>query len=271
VEDLKGRYKRCLPECPPKEHIVTGFCTLSGWLSLATLLPLDSKEKGNDGLEAYVLGWLVFLCSLLFLGPCLLQFLGPAWGWLALAFALLGMYRLQDLVFASLDNVFGLTPRGIKWQSRPGVGPAVIAVWNIAQVIVIFALGYQNLAGTDAFEGTSLHPHGPSGPFGFLYLSWTTLFPPGSGYTAISTPARVLVMAESGSGLLMIGLTLAALLSKIDKSPQVEETPPSRRIPLDSDTVTRIRNFAIIIFCVLGAGVVAGFTVGVLAGMLTFG
>jgi hypothetical protein len=269
-EGLKGRYKECLPECPPKEHIVTGFCTVSAWASLATFLPLDRKRKGSGGLEAYVFGWLLFLCSLLFFGP--------ASGCWAAVWAWVGLYRLQDLVFASLDNVFGLTPRGIRWQDRPGVGPAVIALWNIAQVIVIYAIGYQNLAaghGERVFDTPLGDKGGPSGHFGFLYLSWTTLFPPGSGFTAISTPARMLVMAESGSGLMIIGLTLAALLGQIDKSKTPGEatatTSTSSTERPDLNTVIHIRNIAIISFFSLGAGVVAGFAGGVLAGMLTFG
>jgi hypothetical protein len=259
------RLAECGPEEGPwKDHILTPLCVVSGWVSGSTWLNLkdNKEEQGSRRLEAFVVGWLVVLCLLLFLGP--------ASGCLAVAFAWLGMYRLQDLVFASLDNVFGLTQRGTKWKNRSGVRPAVIALWNIVQVIVIFSLGYQNLAGggTDVFEGPPRHPSGPSGSFGFLHLSWTTLFPPGSGYTAISTPARVLVMAESASGLLIIGLTLAALLSRIDKDepPQGPVPPPP---PPDPHTVARIRNIAIIIFFSLSAGVVAGFTCGVLAGMLT--
>jgi hypothetical protein len=271
-EGVKQRYRECVPGCPPKEHIVSGFCMLSGWLSLATLLPLDTKKKRNSGLEGYVVGWLVFLCLLLFLGHHLLQFLGPGWRWLATAYALIGIYRLQDLIFASLDNVFGLTQRGIRWQKRPGgEGPAVIALWNIAQVIVIFALGYQNLAGRGpgVFEGPPRSdPDGPPGaPSDFLYVSWTTLFPPGSGYTAISWPARMLVMAESASGLLIIGLTLAALIARIDKSPDEANEAVSATEPADTDAIGRLRNFAIILFFVVATAILIGFICGVLAGM----
>jgi hypothetical protein len=237
---------------------------VSGCVSAATWLDLNESEKGSSKLESYVLFWLGFLSSMLVLGPDS--------GGGALMIAGFGIYRLQDLVFASLDNVFGLTKRGNTWKRRSGVGPVVIALWNIVQVILIFALLYQNLAGggrPGVFEAPSRPAVELSGWFSFLYLSWTTLFPPGSGYTPASTTARVLVMAESGSGLLIIGLTLAALISGIDKRQRRSMRPPPP--PPPSIGIREIRDIAIIGFFSLGAGVVAGFTVGLLVGMLTSG
>jgi hypothetical protein len=269
---LKNRYAECRPVDPPKEHVVTGICKVSGWISLATLLPLDRKSEGkrSGGLEGYVVLWLIALVLMLFGGPS-----SGCW---AVTWAWVGLYRLQDLVFASLDNVFGLTERGMRWQKRSdgGVGPVVIALWNIVQVIVIFALAYQNLAGhgDGVFEGPKADSTGPSGHFGFLYLSWTTLFPATSGYTAISPTARWLVMVEGASGLLIIGLTLAGLLSRLKDEKtsggSTASTAPSTEIP-NADPAKPIRNFWIISFFSVSTGVVAGFTVGVLFGMLTFG
>lgn len=258
VFDWKG-WKECRPAVPWKDHILTPLCMLSGYVSAATWLDLNESKKGSGRLEGYVIFWLVFLFALLVFGP--------ASGCIALVFAWLGMYRLQDLVLASLDNVFGLTERGIKWQRRQGVGPVVIAVWNILQVIVIFALAYQNLAGArpGAFEGPS---HGPSGHFGFLYLSWTTLFPPGSGYTPISTTARVLVMAESTSGLLIIVLTLAALLSSRNDPPAQDSAPPPPP-PDDPHQSIGILDIASILVCTLAAGVLSGFVGGIFAAVAT--
>lgn len=223
----------------------------------------------NRRLQVYVLSWLGFLICLLFFGPPLWRLFGPAFGWFAAAVAI---YRFQDLVFASLDNVFGLTPRGERWRERPGVSPVVIALWNIVQVIVIFALLYQIIAhhGVGVFEGPKGDERRPSTPFGFLYLSWTTLFPPGSGYTAISGTARGLFMAEGASGLLIIGLTLAALVSRIgnDQTSPATATAPS---PPPPATVLDMEKYAKIVLYSLLTSVVAGFVGGVLAAMLIFG
>jgi hypothetical protein len=241
---------------------------VSGLVSLATLLDLnDSKyPEQNRRLQVYVWGWLAFLGCLLFFGPPLWRLFGPAFGWFA---AVVAIYRFQDLVFASLDNVFGLTPRGVRWQERPGVSPVVIALWNIVQVTVIFALLYQIIAhyGSGVFEGPKGDEHGPSTPFGYLYLSWTTLFPPGSGYSAISGTARGLFMAEGASGLLIIGLTLAALLSRMgnDQTSPATGTAPT---PPPSASVLDMEKYAKIVFYSLLTSVVAGFVGGVLAAMV---
>jgi len=153
--------------------------------------------------------------------------------WLAIAFAVVGVYRLQDLVLASLDNVFGLTMRGEVWKLRANTGPVILALWNIVQVIVIFALFYQTLAIFDlcAFEAPG-HEALPSGSFNFLYLSWTTLFPPSSGYVPMRGLSQGLVLAQSATGLLLVGLTLAALISRL-----TEDRPADDRLIFLSTTV----------------------------------
>lgn len=246
--------------------ILTPCCKCSGYLSAATLLRLNDRAMGY-GLLGYVSLWLLVSLVTLWFGPY-----SGVW---AVVIVVAALYRLQDLVFASLDNVFGLTKRGDKWRALPATAPVVINLLNIIQVIVIFALAYQNLpgGGSAAFRGpeqTNL-----SGPFGFLYLSWTTLFPPGSGYTPTTATTRSLVMAESTSGLLIIGLTLAVLVARMP-SRNEQPTPtgtPSPVLPAHDGEAARryIRDLTVIIAATLVAGVLGGFVGGILAGMTIFG
>jgi hypothetical protein len=79
-------------------------------------------------------------------------------------------------------------------------------------------------------------------------------------------------MAESVSGLLVIGLTLAALLSRSDKSTQASaQQPPGSPVPRRAIGIGEVRDMAIIIVCAIVIGVIAGFTCGILVGLLTSG
>ncbi|MBB3754009.1 hypothetical protein FHT44_006531 [Mycolicibacterium sp. BK634] len=153
----------------------------------------------------------------------------------------------------------------------------MINLVNIVQVIVVFALAYQKLpgGGPDAFNGSDQTPL--SEPFSFLYLSWTTLFPPGSGYQPTSLTTRLLVMAESTSGLLIIGLTLAVLLSRMPSrgehtAQQNSAQPPPQQPGQDVQAARqRVTELTAIIACILVAGTLGAFTGGVLAGIAVLG
>lgn len=263
---VADRLEECRPVKPLKDVVVTPLSMISARFSLATWMCLNPTKKGYE-LELYALIWLGLLWYLLSVGPVTGTFRVLILG--------AGIYRLQDLVFASLDNVFGLTKRGEQWKDDlPGAAPVVINLLNVLQVIVIFALFYQNWpgAGPDGFWGDKGHTETLPGNlgFGFLYLSWTTLFPPGSGYTPIHPVTGWLFMAESVCGLLIIGLTLAALLAGVNKPAPgpTAATPPVQRSVIGT---WEVRDIAIIIVCAVVTGVVAGFTCGVLVGVLTSG
>lgn len=258
------RWRECRACDSPKDLFVTPLCVISARISAATLLNLNRSKRGYS-LECYALVWLISLWLMLTTDS-----VSGVGRFLILA---LGVYRLQDLVFASLDNVFGLTMRGEDWERLPPATPVLINLLNIVQVIVIFALFYRNWpdAGHDGFSGDQLNALPGKLGFGFLYMSWTTLFPPGSGFTPIHTATRWLIMTESVTGLLIIGLTLAALLSRDDNSTQEARLPANTPTPTNGVRIREIRDIAFIIACLLVAAAVTGFAGGVLAGMLFSG
>lgn len=115
-------------------------------------------------------------------------------------------YRLQDFLFASLDQALGLTGKrsftGTAWQ-----GPVLIALINLGQVVLVFAIAYQVLVTRSAFTPA------PAGTrFGHLFLSWRSLPPLGSGYLPQTAGSRILAILESGTGILMLTITLARFL-----------------------------------------------------------
>ncbi|MBB3606083.1 hypothetical protein FHT40_005772 [Mycolicibacterium sp. BK556] len=260
---LAERIEDCKKSRNGSVAVLTQFCQYSVIFSAATWLGLNDSVKGRRHL-AYVGVWMVGLLALLKFGP----FTGVA----AFVVVVAGLYRLQDLVFASLDNVFGLTRRGDKWRSVPAGTSVVINLLNIIQVIVVFALAYQNVhgGGNDGFEHKDLPDL--TDPFSFLYLSWTTLFPPGSGYQPTSLGTRLLVMAEGTSGLLIIGVTLAVLVARMPPRTQPEPPESSSTHPPQPTGDTRlVQDMTAMIALILAATALGGFTGGVLAGIQIFG
>ena len=92
------------------------------------------------------------------------------------------------------------------WQSKVG-----LAIVNLAQLVVIFALAYLAFA-----PGTAFRPAPPPGRFGYVYLSFSSLPALGSGFAAQTQVARVLVMIESAIGIALTVIALGRFLSITD-------------------------------------------------------
>jgi hypothetical protein len=118
-------------------------------------------------------------------------------------------YRLQDLLFASLDDVLKLTDRARDCWAPNREYPIVMGLINIVQSILIFAIAFQTLAGSQGLKLCSI-----SSRFAFLYLSWTTLVTLGSGCAPVTAMSRSLIMAETGTGLVLVGIVLAVFVSR---------------------------------------------------------
>jgi len=192
-----------VPAVPPNRAVFTTALTFVCWLSRkcspATWFDLDSKEWK---IQLYVLGWLVGLSAILFFGPTT--------GWPR--FVMLGIvfYRLQELMFATLDNALQLTKRArrpnpdYKWPT-----PLLLALVSIIQVVLIFAIAYLILIGQNraAFAGP------PSNPGDAFFLSWISLPPLGGGAAPLSTMARVLTIGEEATGLLLVVIAIGRFLA----------------------------------------------------------
>lgn len=205
------------PDAPAslaKEHRV-GFntalwsmCWLSRNISAATWFKWDVSERG---IHNYVLFWLVALSLILAAGPTA----GPA----GLVVAGIVFYRLQEVIFSTLDNALVLTDRG---QQRPDYAwqtLLMLALVNIVQIVLIFAIAYLVLTGKN--PGAFGHP--PTGRFGEFFLSWISLPPLGGGAEPLSTTARVLTIGEEATGLLIIVIAISRFLAgKSSLQPRLE-------------------------------------------------
>jgi hypothetical protein len=146
----------------------------------------------------YVLAWLAALLVILQWAP-----LTGNWG---LAFAALAIYRLQDMILGTIGDAFVFNTIG-----GTGGSKVLLAVVNIFQIVVIFAIAFYVLLSNSAFM-----PPAPTGRFGHLFLSWSTLPPLGGGFVAQTTRARALVMVESAAGVLLTVIALSRFLSAPD-------------------------------------------------------
>jgi hypothetical protein len=173
-------------------------CSASRKVSIAARLNLDCDEKS---IHYYVLLWLIALGLILALGP--------ATGWLRLVFVGVAFYRLQDLVFSTLDNALNLTDRASQFSTFKSQTPVVLALVNIVQIVLIFAIAYLMLTG----QNPASFAQPPTGRFGEFFLSWISLPPLGGGAVPLSTMARVLTISEEATGLLIIVIAIGRFLA----------------------------------------------------------
>ena len=179
------------------------LCCWSRKLSPSTWFDLDKNERL---IHYYVLFWLIALILILVFVP--------SSGWLGSVLVGLAFYRLQDLIFSTLDNALMLTKRSI-----PSVGyrltPVVLALINIIQIVLIFAIAYLVLTG----HNPASFSNRPTGRFGEFFLSWISLPPLGGGASPQSTMAQVLTITEEGTGLLIIVIAIGRFITAYSDRP----------------------------------------------------
>jgi hypothetical protein len=179
-------------------NVLLFMCWLSREVSPATWFKWDESERA---IHRYVFGWLVPLSLILAVGPAV--------GWPR--FVMLGIvfYRLQELMFATLDNALMLTARGQKRHGFAWQTPLMLALVDIIQIVLIFAVAYLILTG----QNRGAFSYIPPGRFGEFFLSWISLPPLGGGATPLSIMARVLTISEEATGLLMIVIAVGRFLA----------------------------------------------------------
>ena len=181
---------------------LSNLCCLSRAVSPATWFDWDAGEKA---IHRDVFGWLVPLIAILAVGPAV--------GWPRFVMLSIVFYRLQELVFATLDNALMLTARGRACREFAWQTPLMLALVDIIQIVLIFAVAYLMLTGLN--PGAFTLPS--TGRFGEFYLSWISLPPLGGGATPLSTMARVLTISEEGTGLLIIVIAVGRFLAGTTK------------------------------------------------------
>lgn len=173
------------------------LCRASKLVSLSTWCRIEASERG---IHAYVAAWLVILSVLLTVWPT-----SGAWGLAAVAVA---FYRLQDLLFSTLDDALHLT--GQRFAGFDYRTPVLIALVNITSVVLVFAIAYLELTGKGAFSNQGLYP----GRFGYFFLSWISLPPLGGGAQPATVMSQALSVTEEATGLLIVVIALTRFLSK---------------------------------------------------------
>lgn len=191
----------------PKMVVITWFlthvCSLSRKVSIAARFKWDSDQRP---MHIYVLVWLVLLSIGLGICPII-----P--GGLRILVLVIAFYRLQELMFATLDNALRLTDRTrekldvYKWPT-----PLLLALTSIIQIVLIFAIAYLVLIG----QNTKAFTSPPSNPFNAFFLSWISLPPLGGGATPLSTMAKVLTISEEATGLLLVVIAIGRFLAGPD-------------------------------------------------------
>jgi hypothetical protein len=175
-------------------------CGVSRKFSIAAVFKWDSRQRP---MHIYVLVWLILLGAGLAVCPIL-----P--GWARILVLVIVFYRLQELMFATLDNALRLTKRTrepldvYKWPT-----PLLLSLTSIIQIVLIFAIAYLILTG----RSTAEFAHPPSTPFGAFFLSWISLPPLGGGAAPLSTMARVLTITEEATGLLLVVIAIGRFLA----------------------------------------------------------
>jgi hypothetical protein len=189
--------------------IARGICWVNWAISLTRVkVKSVAIESDPTRLHGYIFAWFVALVAI--------GFLAPSHGAVALILVAIALYRLQDFLFASLDQALDLTGKrtfseGV-WQA-----PVLIALINLGQLVLVFGIAYHVLLDSSAFTPTP-----PSGRLGWLYLSWQSLPALGTGYLPNTSGARVLTVLESGIALVMLTITVARFLA----GPPTPTKPP---------------------------------------------
>lgn len=179
--------------------VLTKVCWLSRTCSPARWRNWDYEEAS---IQFYVLFWLAALSAILFVGPTT--------GWPRFVTLAIVLYRLQELMFATLDNALGLTDRAR--QETPAYDwptPLLLSLVSIIQVVLIFAIAYLVLIG----QNRAAFANPPSNPLDAFFLSWISLPPLGGGATPLSTMARVLTVSEEATGLLLVVIAIGRFLA----------------------------------------------------------
>ena len=197
----------------PIEWCFRAMTLLPRTLSLSPLPHSPATHQDLQRIDYYVLAWvpIVIVLSLpATLGYRTLTYLACAvafYRWAEILATQLGILlvstRVQHSPTRMVVPIRGSAQRGLE-----------LGLVNLLQLIIAFSVMSQ---GVTAANKHSYQPM-PGSWFDHLYMSWTNVLTLGNGYASQSVLARLLVMAEVGSGLLMIGITLAAILGRFGET-----------------------------------------------------
>jgi hypothetical protein len=213
---------RGLPEDPPSPYHHLPFdraalfvYRLGFWLAPSWWL-IDTSKRYRSGLTnetpqarfertvkeeletaGYVTFWFVVLLAIWLASPS---------GALAAVAGGVALFRLMEIVISVLGFVLD--------QREPKIARSLVTIGVLAvQVVLIFAIIDHSFAGASFVKPSAQMAPGSSShatsPVEFLYLSWTYMTTVGNQYTAKTELARILQLAGSISGILLLGIVAA--------------------------------------------------------------
>jgi hypothetical protein len=171
------------------------LCLLSRAIS-----PLNwvEKEPSPEDTQLYVGIWVVVLIGLT-------SFV-PKSGIAGLVLLAIGFYRLQDLLFSTLDDALGITGR---FRLAGGMTKVLITLVNIVQIVLIFTIAFSVLTTKEDWA----HPPLPFGTQSCFILSWSSLTPFTVNTNASDSLTWTLTMVESAIAVVILLVALSRFLS----------------------------------------------------------
>lgn len=184
------------------------LCLLSRAISLLNLV---KKEPKPPATQLYVGLWLV--------GLIVYTVLFPKSGALGLVLLVIPFYRLQDMLFSTLDDALGITGR---FRSAGGTTKVLITLVNIVQIVLIFTIAFSVLTTKEDWA----HPPLPFGTRSCFILSWSSLTPFTVNTNANDSLTWTLTTVESAIAVVILLVALSRFLSLPSLSGNQDNTAP---------------------------------------------
>jgi hypothetical protein len=134
----------------------------------------------------------------------------------------IAFYRLQDLLFSTLDDALAITGR---FRSGVGTTKVLIILVNIVQIVLIFTIVFSVLT----TKGDWAHPPMPFGTRSCFILSWSSLTPFTVNTNANDSLTWILTIAESAIAVIILLVALSRFLSLPSFSDNQNNTAPPVR------------------------------------------
>jgi hypothetical protein len=215
---IVGKNKCLLIQLP-----VAILCLVSRAISL---LNVFAKKPTPPVTQLYVGLWLVglIICTILW----------PKSGAAGLILVAIAFYRLQDLLFSTLDDALSITGR---FRLSGGTTKVLIALVNIVQIVLIFTITFSVLT----TKGDWTHPPVPFGTRSSFILSWSSLTPFTVNTNANDSLTWVLTMVESAIAVVILLVTLSRFLSLPSSSgDQDNAAPPEPATPSIPEQISQL-------------------------------
>lgn len=193
----------------PLSFLLAIVCLCSRAISILT--PFEGRLRQYT-VDSYVLFWLAVLIALATAAP-------RTGGW-GMVVASVALYRVQDLLFSTLDDALALTGR---FQGFTAPSKVIIALVNMMQIVLAFTIAIGVFTLSSDWSNAPAHA---LGRFNCFVLSWAGLIPFGVSSSAVSSDAQLISIVESAVAVIILLVALSRFLSLPSATPS---EPANRR------------------------------------------